>query len=167
MADMRLGVVALVFVACKSGPASEPAATPPSGTTAPAGDPWAGALGPGGVGGGPVDAGSAPPDAPPAPVATVTIYERGKFKTMPVSQATEKDGCIGTPDALAACKQLRPSERCDLAPWYRASDVYCRGTPMPPTPPEPAQACGCTCSAAYIKAYDEWSRRAQECRNVP
>lgn len=162
---MRLWVVVLALVACKSapsGPAPGPAASAPPGTTASSEDAWAGA-----VGTGTIDAGSVPPDAPPAPVRTVTIYERGTFKTMPVSQATERDGCIGTPDALAACKQLQPNASCDLAPWYHAADVYCRGTPMQPTPPQPAEACACTCSAAYIKAYDEASKRARACSNVP
>lgn len=168
MVNMRSWVVVLAFFACKaapSGPAPEPAIS--SGTSTPADDPWTGAVGTGRAGAGPVDAGTVQPDAPPAPVRTVTVYERGTFKTMSASQASEMDGCLGTPDALAACKQVQPNAHCDLAPWYRAGDVYCSGTPVPPRKADPAQACGCTCSAAYIKAYDEWSQRAQACSNVP
>jgi hypothetical protein len=170
MVDMRLWVVVLAFVACKSapsGPASEPTATAPPGTSTSADDPWAGASGSGTTGAGTADAGSATPDAHPAPGSTVTIYERGTFTTMPTSKATERDGCIGTPADLTACKQLQPGASCDLAPWYRAADVYCSGTPVPPTPPQPAEACGCTCSAEYVRAYGEWSQRAQACKNVP
>lgn len=97
----------------------------------------------------------------------VTLYERGKFRTMPASQAIEQYGCIGTPETLAACKQVNPKAHCDLAPWYRAGDVYCRGTPVGPTLPHPAEACGCTCSDAYIQAYDAWSKRQRACQNVP
>ncbi len=84
---------------------------------------------------------TAAPDA-----AMVTLYERGTFVTVPAANASAIDGCIGTAVELAACAQLKPNERCDLAPWLRASDVYCRGAAMGPgdTRPRAAELCGCT-----------------------
>jgi hypothetical protein len=106
------------------------------------------------------------PDAP----GMVQLYARGKFFTAPAATATEHDGCIGTPDDLAACKQINPNARCELGPWVDAGKVYCSGAAMGPGdmgPPMPPSACACTCSAEYIKAYDAWSARLRVCANAP
>ena len=117
----------------------------------------------------PAPAPDATPDAAPA-AAMLQLYENGKFFTASSAMATDRDGCIGTPDDLAACKRIDPKSRCDLTPWISAGDVYCRGAAMGPgdmPKPRPPEACACSCGAEYIKAYDAWSKRAQECANVP
>jgi len=153
---MRSAFAAMVLVAlgCRSPGPNAPA--PPS-------DQGAGsAAGPGGAAG----AGS----AADADADYVTVYQgHGRFVDMGREAASENAGCLGTPDAQAACKQVRPGARCDLAAPVSASSVRCSGAAMRPgeMAPQPAPPCECSCTDAYLKAYDEWSRRVTECANVP
>jgi hypothetical protein len=112
-----------------------------------------------------------PPPPPRSPVKSdpvVTFYDRGKFKQLALSQASSGDGCIGTPDQLAACKQVKPNFRCELAPpaGYGA-DFVCSGAARPIPAPPPPTHCECTCTDAYLRAEAEQDRRRAACGNPP
>ncbi len=126
-----------------------------------------------------VDVGAAtppiPPTKPPAPASSAapgevaTFYKRGVFSEKDVARASSGDGCIGTPEELAACKQLRPA-RCELdAPVGYWGEARCSGALRPPGPALdlPPPRCVCTCSDEYIRSADEQHKRRIECGNPP
>jgi hypothetical protein len=113
------------------------------------------------------------PAADPTTTTTprqATFYRRGRFVDRALDGATEHDGCLGSPEQLRTCQQLRPAERCDLAEWPDAGSIRCSGAAMTPgldDLPRPPQACACTCTDEYRTAYAAWSQRAQACSRVP